>query len=101
MKEKKGFVLYKDQKDVIDDLTDEEAGKLIKAIYEYETTGELPELDRMLQLVVKPFVSTLKRDKVKYNEKCQKNKENAEKRCKKESLTDINSTLAEKFKMFD
>ena len=41
MSDKKSFILYKDQKEVIDELTDEEAGKLFKAIYQYNDNKEV------------------------------------------------------------
>ena len=52
---KNSFILYTEQKAVIDKLTDEQAGKLIKAIYAHET-GEEMELDSILDLVITPFL---------------------------------------------
>ena len=43
--DKKSFILYKNNKDLIESLSDEQAGKLLKAVFEYETTGEIIELD--------------------------------------------------------
>ena len=68
MGKKDSFVLYTDQKAVIDKLTYEQAGKLIKAIYEYVETGEMPELDNVLDLVITPFKTILDKDKAKYEE---------------------------------
>ena len=68
---KNSFILYTEQKAVIDKLTDEQAGKLIKAIYAYET-GEEMELDAILDLVITPFLTVLEKDKEKYVEKCEK-----------------------------
>lgn len=68
MGKKDSFVLYTDQKAVIDKLSNEQAGQLIKAIYTYVDTGQLPELDITLDLVITPFVTTLDRDKKKYEE---------------------------------
>lgn len=66
------FILYTEQKAVIDKLTDEQAGKLIKALYEYSTTGIMPQLDSILDLVITPFVTALDRNKEKYEETCKK-----------------------------
>ena len=38
---KNSFVLYHDNKEIFDALKDESAGKLIKAIFEYEVTGNV------------------------------------------------------------
>lgn len=68
MAKKDSFVLYTDQKAVLDKLSDEQAGKLIKAIYEYVENGEMPELDNVLDLVITPFKTVLDKDKAKYEE---------------------------------
>lgn len=77
---KEGFILYISQKDTFDMLTDEEAGKLIKCIFEYEKSGLLPDVDRTLKLAFIPIKQTLDNNREKYAEKCKKNKENANKR---------------------
>jgi len=68
MPKKESFVLYTDQKAVIDKLSNEQAGQLIKAIYTYVDTGQMPKLDMTLDLVITPFITTLDRDKKKYEE---------------------------------
>lgn len=68
MAKKHSFVLYTDQKAVIDKLSNEQAGQLIKAIYAYVDTGQLPRLDMTLDLVITPFITTIDRDKKKYEE---------------------------------
>lgn len=68
MAKKDSFILYTDQKAVINKLSDEQAGKLIKAIYEYVENGEMPELDTVLDLVITPFKTVLDKDKAKYEE---------------------------------
>ena len=52
---KKSFILYTEQKATIDKLTDEQAGKLFKAIYEYVATDKMPPLDNLLDLVITPI----------------------------------------------
>lgn len=68
MAKKDSFILYTEQKAVLDKLTDEQAGKLIKAIYEYVETGNIPELDNVMDLVITPFKTILDKDKAKYEE---------------------------------
>ena len=69
---KDSFILYTEQKAIIDKLTDEQAGKLIKAIYEYVATNKMPELDSILDLVIIPFTTALDRNKEKYEETCKR-----------------------------
>ena len=68
MAKKDSFLLYTDQKAVIDKLTNEQAGILIKAIYNYVDTGTLSNLDSTLDLVITPFITTIDRDKRKYEQ---------------------------------
>ena len=65
---KDSFILYTEQKEVIDKLTDEQAGKLIKAIYEYVSTGKLPKLDPLLDIAITPIKQNLDKNADKYEE---------------------------------
>ena len=65
---KDSFILYTEQKAVIDKLTNEQAGKLIKAIYEYVATDQMPLLDNLLDLVITPIKTALDKNKEKYEE---------------------------------
>jgi len=77
---KKGFVLYADQKLIFDDLTNEEAGTLIKHIFSY-VNDENPVLtDRLIDMAFKPIKLKLKRDLVKYETVRERNSVNARKR---------------------
>ena len=71
-----GFILEKDQKAIINELTNEEAGIIFKAIYDYETTKQEPKLDKSLRIVFKQFKVKLDFYDEKYIETCKKNKEN-------------------------
>jgi hypothetical protein len=63
---KKSFILYCDQKSVIDMLPDEIAGKLFKHIYAY-VNDENPTSDELLiNLVFEPIKLQLKRDLLKW-----------------------------------
>ena len=64
---KDNFILYTEQQEIFDKLSDEQAGKLIKAIFSYVATGEVPELDTLLDLVFVPIRQTLDRNKEKYD----------------------------------
>ena len=71
-----GFILEKDQKIIIDELSNEEAGIIFKAIYEYETTKEEPLLDKTLKIVFKQFKVKLDFYDEKYNTTCETNRKN-------------------------
>lgn len=72
----KSFVVHKDSLNILEELTDEEAGKLIKAIFKYQVTGEVEKLERGLHFIFTGFVNQFKRDQEKYIHKCEVNKEN-------------------------
>jgi hypothetical protein len=63
---KKSFVLYSDQRSMIDMLSDEHAGQLLKHIYSY-VNDENPINDNILiNLAFEPIKQQLKRDLVKW-----------------------------------
>ena len=86
---KNSFILYTEQKAVIDKLTDEQAGKLIKAIYAHET-GEEMELDAILDLVITPFLTSLERNTEKYQKRVETNKKNIAKRWNEDDTKNTN-----------
>ena len=73
-KEQKGFVVYGDVHAVVDELTDEQTGKLFKAMIAYFTTGKAPKFDGILKYVWIPIKQQMDRDKEKYDAKCEKNR---------------------------
>ena len=81
---KDSFILYQEQKEIFDTLSDSEAGKLIKAIFEYESTGQSPKLSKTLNLVFIPIKNSLDRNKEKYQKVVERNKKNIKKRWNKE-----------------
>ena len=86
---KNSFILYTEQKAVIDKLTDEQAGKLIKAIYAHET-GEDYNLDAILDLVITPFLTSLERNTEKYQKRVETNKKNIAKRWNNDDTKNTN-----------
>lgn len=87
---KKKVIVYTDWITQFKDLTDEEAGKLIKHFFEYVNDLN-PKSDRLIELLFNPIKATLKRDLEAWESKQQTNKENGLKggRPKKE-ITEIN-----------
>lgn len=71
MKGKKSFTAYCDWLDIIQELTDEEAGQLMKHLFKY-VNDENPEApNSIVRLAFAPIKSTLNRDLKKYKEKIQ------------------------------
>lgn len=84
MKVKKSFVLYHDFRNWFSLLTDEELGRLIRAIFDYEMNKTLPEnLNEKEQIAFLMVRDTLDRDREKYERVCNRNKENARVRWEK------------------
>jgi hypothetical protein len=71
MKEKKSFLLHIDSLDILQKLTDEQAGKLFKAIASHHNGSDY-ELDDLLDLVFTPFKNQFIRDLEKYKKVSEK-----------------------------
>lgn len=72
---KDSFILYTEQKEIIDKLTDEQAGKLIKAIYQYAKDGTISNLDMLLEIAFIPIKQNLERNSEKWEDIKQKRSE--------------------------
>lgn len=72
MQDKNSFILYADQKEVIDKLTDEQAGKLMKAVYQYVDSGTMPELDTLLEIAMIPIKQKIDKNNEKWQEEKEK-----------------------------
>ena len=73
-KEQKGFVVYGDVQAVVDELNDEQTGRLFKAMITYFATGKAPKFDGILKFVWIPIQQQMDRDKEKYDAKCETNR---------------------------
>jgi len=72
---KKSFLLHLDSLDVLDHLTDEQCGQLLKAFKSFHSGEEL-NLDSMLSIAFTPFKNQFKRDLDTYENVCNRNKIN-------------------------
>ena len=66
--DKKGFILYADQKVLFDQLSNEKAGELIKFILAYVNDENPVTEDLILNLAFTPIKQQLKRDLVKFEQ---------------------------------
>ena len=69
------FVLYTDRLNVLEYLSDEQAGVLLKAIYAKVTDADLPEMDGMTRVAFCGIEAHLVEDARKYEETCEKRRE--------------------------
>ena len=103
---KKGFLLLNNQIEIIEDLSDEQAGQLLKAFYDYNNGNEV-KLKGLMKSVFKQFKIIFDENEQRYQEKCEKNKKNIENYWKKikEQNTDeyeriqSNTNVCEKIRM--
>lgn len=84
---KKSFTAYCDWIEIFEELTDNEAGKLVKHLLRYVNDLNPEAPDRVTKLTFTPIKNTLKRDLKKWQEKREKNRENARKRWDKKDAT--------------
>lgn len=79
-KEPKGFLIYGDIQEVVNRLSDAEAGELFKGMLTYFATGKDPKFKGVLEFVFIPIRQQIDRDAERYEAKCEKMRENANKR---------------------
>lgn len=72
---KDNFLLKKSQQEVFNELSNEEAGKLIKGIFQYANTGD-SGLDGYLKIIFIPIKTEIDKNEERYEEVCKKNREN-------------------------
>ena len=75
MADKKSFVMYADYEENFDLLSDEELGRLIRAIFGYVNDGLIPSLSPSTQMAFSFIRKNLDRDKAKYEETCRRRAE--------------------------
>ena len=82
MKEKNNFLIYHDSYTIIEELTIQERGELFTSLYHYSMYGEIPEYESrsLLSLAFKSIRTAIDISNKRYQEKCEKNSESANKR---------------------
>ena len=76
MASKKGVVMYYDILDQLEDFTDEQFGKITRAIIKYDKTGQITEFDDLsMKVAFKMLKPILDRNKQEYAEICEKRRE--------------------------
>jgi hypothetical protein len=63
---KTSFLLHKDSLCILEKMTDEQAGRFIKIIYQYQVSKQLPEMDLLMDMAITPFINQFLRDEFMY-----------------------------------
>lgn len=95
MKTPKGFFTYFHHEDTLNVLSDEQAGKLYKALLHYGNTGELPDFDNMgLTVAFTIFRTEIDYNFERYSEICEKRREAGKKGGRPKKSADDQTTNA-------
>lgn len=81
-KEQKGFIVYGDIQDILNELTDDQVAQLFRGMVNYFVDGKDPKFTGVLKYVFIPIKQQMDRNADKYEKKCEKMRENANKRWK-------------------
>lgn len=73
---KDSFLMYMSFREAIAELSTDEKGILLDAIFEYNSTGNVPEIPKMVKIVFSIMKHQFDRDSVKYQEILKRNWEN-------------------------
>ena len=87
MAEKRSFIVYYDILEQLEDFTDEQVGKMFRAMVEYDKNGTIPNFNAEMKIAFKFIKVSLDKKKQEYLETCAKNSENARKRWGKQYAT--------------
>ena len=86
------FILYTSDYQLIEGLTDEQLGQLIRALFIYARDGEVINLEPVVRMAFVFIKDKIDRNKQKYQKKCERNRENIRKRWNKLNTNDTNDT---------
>lgn len=86
-KDQKGFIVYGNIKEVIEELNDEQVAQLFRGMIAYFTDGKDPKFSGVLKFVWITVRQQMDRDMEKYATKCERNRENVRKRWEREKGT--------------
>lgn len=90
--DKKSFLLYHDYAVHIAKLSDEDAGKLFKAVFDYVEGGEIPSISPAADMAFSFIAAQLDRDRQKYEHKCEVNAVNGRKGGRPAKRSDLSKT---------
>ena len=100
--ENKSFQVYKEWEDIVEALgSDEEAGRLFKALFAYASRGEEPDFSGALKIAFLVMSQQFERDGGKWAERCEVNRLNGTKGGRPKKTISKTERLSEKAKKAD
>lgn len=97
MADKNSFIMFVDYKEKFKKLSDEQMGKLIRAVFEYEDSGVEPDMDDLIVSMAFDVIKVdLDKNHAKYEEIVEKRKEAGRKggKCKQVQAKEANARFA-------
>ena len=82
------FILYTSDYQLIEGLTDEQLGQLIRALFTYARDGKVIKLEPVVRMAFAFIKDKIDRNQQKYQKKCERNRENIRKRWNKSNTND-------------
>lgn len=82
------FLLYTSDYQLIEGLTDEQLGQLIRALFIYARDGKVIKLEPVVRMAFVFIKDKIDRNQQKYQKKCERNRENIRKRWNKSNTND-------------
>lgn len=79
MKKRAYICMYQSYRDIFTLLSNEKAGQLVKDMFRYAEDGTTPVYQDELMYLWPVFQSQMDRDMEKYDQRCQRNRENGKK----------------------
>lgn len=80
MANKKGIIMYYDVLEQLEDFNDKDFRQIIEAVIKYDKNGTLPDFEGEKKIAFKFIKMSIDRNNEQYNNICEKNRQNAQKR---------------------
>lgn len=80
MANKKGIIMYYDVLEQLEDFNDKDFRQIIEAVIDYDKNGTLPDFEGEKKIAFKFIKMSIDRNNEQYNNICEKNRQNAQKR---------------------
>lgn len=80
MANKKGMIMYYDVLEQLEDFNDKDFRQIIEAVIKYDKNGTLPDFEGEKKIAFKFIKMSIDRNNEQYNNICEKNRQNAQKR---------------------
>ena len=97
-----GFVIYSSYAEKFEDLTDEQFGKLIRSVCDYQKTGVMPKIeDKSIRIAFKVIKYELDVNSQKYEEICEKRKKAIQARWEKKTESDEDTKNTNEYKCIE